>query len=53
MNVIKSGLIDFKNDFKEMYKNEIKIKNPDRIVDIIKKILEFNKQNQTGEGLTT
>ena len=53
MNVIKSGLIDFKNDVKEMYKNEIKIQNPDRIIDIIKKILEFNKQNQTGEGLTT
>ena len=35
-----------------MYKNEIKIQNPDRIVDTIKKIL-FNKQNQTGEGLTT
>ena len=34
-----------------MSKKEIKIKNPDKIVEIVEMILKFNKQNQQGTGL--
>ena len=34
-----------------MSKKEIKIKNPDKIVEIVEMILKFNKQNQQGKGL--
>ena len=34
-----------------MSKKEIKIKNPDKIVEIVEMILKFNKQNQEGKGL--
>ena len=39
VNVIKSGLSDLKNEIK------------DKIVDIVEKVLEFNRQNQEGQGL--
>ena len=29
----------------------LKMKNQHKILDIVEKILEFNKQNQEGEGL--
>ena len=51
LNVIKSGLSDLKDDIKEMSEDEIKIEKPDKIVNLVKKILEFNEQNQKGEGL--
>ena len=51
VNVIKSGLIDLGSYIEEMSEDEIKIKNPYKIVEIVKKILKFNKQNQSGEGL--
>ena len=31
--------------------DEIEIEKPDKIVDIVDKILEFNRQNQEGQGL--
>ena len=34
-----------------MSKNEIEIEKPDKIVDIVEKILQFNRQNQEGQGL--
>ena len=34
-----------------MSEDEIKIEKPYEIVDIVEKILEFNKQNQQGQGL--
>ena len=34
-----------------MSKKEIKIKNPDKIVEIVEMILKVNKQNQQGKGL--
>ena len=34
-----------------MSKEERKIKKPDKIVKVVKKILRFNKQNQKGKGL--
>ena len=41
--MIKSGLSDLMD--------EIEIEKPYKIVDIVKKILEFNKQSQEGQGL--
>ena len=51
VNTIKIGLIDLKNEIKKMFKDEIKTEKPYEIVDIAEKILEFNKQNQEGQGL--
>ena len=49
--VIKSGLPNLKNDIKKMSDDEIKIKQPDRVVDIVEEILEFNEQNPEGQRL--
>ena len=49
VNVIKIGLSDLKNRIKEM-SGEIEIEKPDKIVDIVEKIFEFNRQNQEGQG---
>ena len=43
-----SGL---KDKIKEISEDETKIEKPDKIVDLVEKILEFNEQNQKGEGL--
>ena len=51
VNMINSGLEDLKEEIKNMSKKEIKIKNPDKIVEIVEMILKFNKQNQQGKGL--
>ena len=51
VNIINSGLEDLKEEIKNMSKKEIKIKNPDKIVEIVEMILKFNKQNQQGKGL--
>ena len=48
---IKSGLSDLKNEIERISEDEIKIKKPYGIVDIVEKILEFNRQNQEGQGL--
>ena len=34
-----------------MSEDKIKTEKPDKILKIVKEILEFNKQNQSGEGL--
>ena len=46
VNMIKSGLSDLKNEIERMSEDETKIEKPYEIVDIVKKILEFNRQNQ-------
>ena len=53
VNLIKSGLSDLKNEIEEMSKKEKKIEQPDRILEIIKKIIDFNIeiQKQPGRGL--
>ena len=51
VNKIHSGLEDLKEEIKNMSKKEIKVKNPDKIVEIVEMILKFNKQNQQGKGL--
>ena len=48
VNTFKSGLSDLKNEIIKMSDDKIKIEKPYEIVDIIEKILEFNKQNQKG-----
>ena len=51
VDIFKSGLFDLENEIKNMSEDEIKIEKPHKIVNVVKKILEFNKQNQSGEGL--
>ena len=51
VDLIKSGLRDLKDEIKEMSENEIEIERPDELVDLVQEILEFNGQNQEGQGL--
>ena len=51
VNVIKSGLIDLKDEIKKMSKEEIENEKPDKILKIVKEILEFNKEKQQGFNL--
>ena len=51
VNVINSGLEDLKEEINKMSKDEKEIKTPDKIVEIVENILNFNKQNQKGQGL--
>ena len=47
--MIKSGLRDFKEEIKDMGEEEKEIEQPNEIVDIVEKTLDFNKQNQKGK----
>ena len=53
VNVIKSGLHDLKDEIEEMFDDEKKIEQPDKILKVVKEILNFNKkiQKQSGQGL--
>ena len=51
VDLIKSGLKDLKDEIKEMSENEIVIERPDKMVDLVQEMLEFNRQNQEGQGL--
>ena len=51
VKVIICGLKDLKEKIKKMSEAEIKIKDPESIVEFVEKILEFNEQNQQGKGL--
>ena len=51
VNIIINGLSDLENEIEKMPKDQIKIKKPFEIIDIVEKILEFNRQNQQGQGL--
>ena len=46
VNLINSGLKDLKEESKKMSEVEIENENPESIVNIVEKILNFNKQNQ-------
>ena len=50
-SIIKSGLSDFKNGIENMSEIEKEIEKPNKIVNIVERILEFNKQNQEGKWL--
>ena len=51
VQLIDSRLSNLREKIKEMSEDEIKIEKPDEIVNIAKRILEFNIQNQEGQGL--
>ena len=51
VNLINSRLKDLKEEIKKMSKAEIDIEKPDKIVNIVEKILKFNEQNQQEEGI--
>ena len=51
VNLINSGLKDLKKEIKKMFKAEIDNEKPDKVVNIVEKILKFNEQNQQGEGI--
>ena len=51
VNMIKSGLRDLKDQIGQMSEDEIKIERPDKIVDIVERIPEFNRQHQEGQEL--
>ena len=51
INLINSGLKDVKEEIKKMPKAEIHIEKPDKIENIVEKILKFNEQNQQGQGI--
>ena len=51
VNVVNSGLKLLKEEIKEMPKKERKIEKSDNIVKIVKRVLKFNKQKQSGEGI--
>ena len=50
VNLINSGSRDPKKEIENMSEEEKETKNPNGIVDIVEKILEFNRQQQ-GQGL--
>ena len=49
--MFKSGLRGLKDEIEKMSEDEKRIKQPDRVVDIVEEILDFNRQNQEGQGL--
>ena len=51
VNAIESGLSDLKDKIKEMSDDESKIEKLYKIKSIVKKILEFNRQNQERQEL--
>ena len=53
VNVIKSVLSDLKNEIGNMGEEENGIEKPSEIIDIVEKILEFNKQDEQGLKILT
>ena len=52
VNIINSGLKDLEEEIKKMSEEEKRIEDPELIVEIVEKILKFNKQNQQkGQGI--
>ena len=51
VNIFNSGLKDLENQIKNMSKRERKIKKPNNIVTVVKKIFDFNKHAQEGQGI--
>ena len=49
--MIKSRLVDLKNEIKKISENEKEIENPDELVNFVEKILDFNNQNLEGQGI--
>ena len=51
MKVIKGGLIDLNKEIKKMSEDEIEIEETNKVADAVVAILDFNEQNQEGQGL--
>ena len=51
VNIFNSGLEDLEKEIKEMSKEEIEIEKPYNIIKVVKKILDFNKHSQDGQGI--
>ena len=51
MNIISSGLKDVRKEIEEMSEEKRETEKPNKIVEIVKEILKFNKQVQQGKGL--
>ena len=51
MKVIKGGLIDLNKEIKKMSEDEIEIEETNKVPDAVVAILDFNEQNQEGQGL--
>ena len=51
VNVIKCGQGDLKNEIENMGEKEKEIEKPNKLVDIVERILEFNDLNERGQGL--
>ena len=52
VNVTKSGLRDLENEIKKMSKDEKKNEKPDKILKIVKEILNFNTKNSVRRRIT-
>ena len=50
VGLINSGLRDLKEEIEDMGEQEKQTENPDEIANIVKMILQFNRQQQ-GQGL--
>ena len=42
---------DLRDKIERMSENEIETEKPDKMLDIVERILEFTRQNQQGQGL--
>ena len=51
VDIINSGVNNFKNEIENMFEEEKEIEKPNEIVDIVEKIIEFNNRTQSGQGL--
>ena len=53
ISLIRSGLKDLKKEIEKMPDRQIEIEKPDKMVDAVEEILDFNKnyQNQEGKAL--
>ena len=51
VTMIESGLSDIKNEIKKISDDEIEIEKPDKIVNIVEKILEFNRKIKKDKDL--
>ena len=51
VNVIKSGLINLKDEIKKMSEDEKQTEKPDKILEIVEEILTFNRKNREQQGL--
>ena len=51
VSMINSGLKDLKEEINKITEEEKEKEKPNKIVEIVREILKFNKQNQEGEGI--